>query len=177
MDASLRLRFVQHDKPVRSFQAFLLCHSERSEESTHGCFASLSMTRPKMSFRAFLLCHSKRQRGIHSWMLRFAQHDKTEDVIPSISFVSFRAPARNPLMDASLRWRSVQRDKPVQSFQAFLLCHSERSEESTHGCFASFSMTRPKMSFRASARNPAHGCFASLSMTNWWMLPSCSMTG
>ena len=57
---------------------------------------------------------------------RFAQHDKTEDVIPSISFVSFRAPARNPLMDASLRWRFVQHDKPVQSFRAFLLCHSER---------------------------------------------------
>jgi hypothetical protein len=72
MDASLRWRSVQHDKPVQSFQAFLLCHSEH-------------------------------QRGIHSWMLRFAQHDKTEDVIPSISFVSFRAPARNPLMDASLR--------------------------------------------------------------------------
>jgi len=34
-------------------------------------------------------------------------------------------------MDASLRWRSVQHDKPVQSFQAFLLCHSERSEESS----------------------------------------------
>jgi len=28
-------------------------------------------------------------------------------------------------------------------------------------------MTRPKMSFRASARNPAHGCFAALSMTGW----------
>jgi hypothetical protein len=67
-------------------------------------------------------------------MLRFAQHDKTEDVIPSVS------------------------------------------EESTHGCFASLSMTRP-MSFRtlffvipSVSEESTHGCFASLSMTNWWML-------
>jgi hypothetical protein len=32
-----------------------------------------------------LFCHSERQRGIHSWMLHFIQHDKTEDVIPSVS--------------------------------------------------------------------------------------------
>jgi len=102
---------------------------------------------------------------------RFAQHDKTEDVIPSISFVSFRAPARNPLMDASLRWRFVQHDKPVQSFQAFLLCHSKCSEESTHGCFASLSMTRPKMSFRAfllchseRSEESTHGCFTALAL-------------
>jgi hypothetical protein len=26
-----------------------------------------------------LFCHSERQRGIHLWMLRFAQHDKLVD--------------------------------------------------------------------------------------------------
>jgi hypothetical protein len=84
-----------------------------------------------------------------------------------------------------------------------LFCHSERSEESIawmlrfaqhdksgkHGCFTSFSMTRPKMSFRAlffvipSAceesiawmlrfaqhdKSGKHGCFTSFSMTAVW---------
>ena len=46
------LRFVQHDKGSVIPNA--------SEESTYGCFASLSMT----------------NRGV--WMLRFAQHDQLE---------------------------------------------------------------------------------------------------
>jgi hypothetical protein len=121
-------------------------------------------------------------------MLRFAQHDKTEDVIPSVS-------------EESSTWmlRFAQHDK-TDVIPNTLFCHSSACEESTHGCFTSLSMTRPKMSFRASARNPAHGClrfvrhdrpmlfrtlffvipaharnpvcgcFTSFSMTNWWML-------
>jgi len=122
----------------------------------HYAGAPFSMTNPKMSFRAFLLCHSEHQRGIHSWMLHYAGAPfsmTNRAVIPSISFVSFRAPARNPLMDASLRWRFVQHDKPVRSFRAFLLCHSERQRGihswMLHYAGASFSMTNPKMSFRA----------------------------
>jgi hypothetical protein len=90
MDASLRWRSVQRDKPVQSFQAFLLCHSERSEESTHGCFASLSMTNPCGHSEHFFCVIPSTSEESSTWMLRFAQHDKTEDVIPSISFVSFQ---------------------------------------------------------------------------------------
>ncbi len=39
-----------------------------------------------MSFQALLCCHSECGRGIHLWMLRFAQHDKTDYVIPSAFF-------------------------------------------------------------------------------------------
>jgi hypothetical protein len=73
------LRFAQHDK-TDVIPNTLFCHSERqrgihswmlrfaqhdktedvipsvSEESTHGCFTSLSMTDRR--------CHSERQRGI-----------------------------------------------------------------------------------------------------------------
>ena len=73
MDASLRLRFVQHDKTED-----VIPHT--SEESSA------------------------------MWMLRFAQHDKTEDVIPHTS--------------------------------------EESSAWMLHCACASFSMTRPKMSFR-----------------------------
>ena len=45
-----------------------------------------------LSFRAFsfvipsaLFCHSEPERGIRSWMLRCAQHDRTESVIPNAS--------------------------------------------------------------------------------------------
>jgi hypothetical protein len=75
-------------------------------------------------------------------MLRFAQHDKTEDVIPNA--------VRNPV------WmlRFVQHDKTEDVIPHALFCHSERMRGIQYGCFASFSMTRPKMSFRAHARNP-----------------------
>jgi hypothetical protein len=76
-----------------------------------------------------LFCHSERERGIHSWMLHCAQHDKSGKC----------------------------------------------------GCFASLSMTRPKMSFRARARNPLRGCFTSFSMTRavsfrtlFFVIPSVS---
>jgi hypothetical protein len=88
------------------------CHSEHSflsfrasaRNPVRGCFASLSMTNwwmlhfvqhdSRVVIPSTLFCHSERLRGIHLWMLRFAQHDRP---------MSFRASARNPLMDASLR--------------------------------------------------------------------------
>ena len=63
--------------------------------------------------------------------------------------------------------RFVQHDSRVV-IPNTLFCHSERMRGIQYGCFTSLSMTRPKMSFRASVRNPAHGCFASLSMTAVW---------
>ena len=80
--------------------------------------------RPSALFRnflPFLSCYSECQRGIHSWMLRFAQHDKGENVIPNAS------------------------------------------EESTHGCSASLSMTSDVIP--SVSKESTHGCFASLSMT------------
>ncbi len=60
--------------PLVSCRAFFPCHSERSEESKSMDaslrYASFSMTKREM---------------------HFIQHDKTESVIPSTSFVSFRA--------------------------------------------------------------------------------------
>ena len=76
------LRFAQHDKTEDVIPSV-------SEESTYGCFASLSMTNWWMLrfiqhdkggvVPHALFCHSERQRGIHSWMLHFAQHDKLVD--------------------------------------------------------------------------------------------------
>ena len=69
--------------------------------------------------------------------------------------------ARNLLMDASLRLRFVQHDKTED-----VIPHT--SEESSawmlHCACASFSMTRPKMSFRTPVRNPVHGCFTALTL-------------
>jgi hypothetical protein len=61
-------------------------------------------------------------------MLRFAQHDKTEDVIPNA--------VRNPV------WmlRFAQHDSRVVIPHA-LFCHSERMRGIQYGCFASLSMT------------------------------------
>ncbi len=91
MDASLRLRSVQHDKQ---------CHSKRKRGIQCGCFASLSMTKKENALRSQQeeRCHAEHSFG-HSehffsvipntsslsfpnavrnpvWMLRFAQHDK-----------------------------------------------------------------------------------------------------
>ena len=61
-------------------------------------------------------------------MLRFAQHDKTEDVIPNA--------VRNPV------WmlRFAQHDRPMLFRTLFFVIPSV-SEESTHGCFTALSMT------------------------------------
>jgi hypothetical protein len=62
-------------------------------------------------------------------MLRFAQHDKTEDVIPSAC-------------EESIAWmlHCAQHDKGGVVPHA-LFCHSERMRGIQYGCFASFSMT------------------------------------
>jgi len=85
------------------------------------------------------------------WMLRCAQHDKGENVIPNASeessmdaplrsawqAMSFRASARNPLMDASLRsaWQAMSFRTPVRNpvwmlrcAQHDKRCHSERQQ-------------------------------------------------
>ena len=90
VDASLRLRSVQHDKVV-SFQVLffvipsaLFCHSERSEESSMDAslrYASFSMTDD-------VIPNAVRNPV---WMLRYAQHDKSESNHGECSFLSFRA--------------------------------------------------------------------------------------
>jgi hypothetical protein len=100
-----------------------------------------------------LFCHSERQRGIHSWMLHFVQHDKTEDVIPSVSEESstwmLRFAQHDKTEDVipsaceeSIAWmlHFVQHDKGGVVPHA-LFCHSERQRGIQYGCFASFSMT------------------------------------
>ena len=68
MDASLRLRSVQHDKRGVIPSAFF-CHSERSEESSMDAslrYASFSMTDD-------VIPNAVRNPV---WMLRYAQHDR-----------------------------------------------------------------------------------------------------
>ena len=104
MDASLRLRSVQHDKVV-SFQVLFL------------------------SFRAlfFVIPSESEESSMDaSLRLRSVQHDKVVSfqvlffVIPSALFCHSER-SEESSMDASLRLRSVQHDRR---------CHSERSEES-----------------------------------------------
>jgi hypothetical protein len=106
MDASL----LQHDRPM-SFRTLFFVIPSVSEESTHGCFASLSMT--------------------NWWMLHFAQHDKTEDVIPSVSEESstwmLRFAQHDKLVDASLR----SHDRPMSFRTLFFVIPSVSEESST----------------------------------------------
>jgi hypothetical protein len=122
-------------RPKMSFRTLFFVIPSVSEESTHGCFASLSMT--------------------NWWMLHFIQHDKTEDVIPSVSEesthgcftslsmtrpkMSFRASVRNPAHGcfASLsmtNWwmlRFVRHDRPKMSFRTLFFVIPSVSEESS----------------------------------------------
>jgi hypothetical protein len=78
-------------------------------------------------------------------MLHFVQHDKCGGilhalfVIPNTFFCHSERKRGIYCMDASLRYAAFSMTKVK------------------HGCFASFSMTRVGMSFRARARNPACG--------------------
>ena len=76
MDASLRLRSVQHDKCGVIPSAFfvipsaLFCHSERERGIQYGCFTALRFVQ-----------HDKRgviPNAVRNpvWMLRYAQHDR-----------------------------------------------------------------------------------------------------
>ena len=105
--------------------------------------AALSMTRA-VSFRLLfsviphaLFCHSERQRGIHSWMLRCAQHDRMGTANLTLWSLSF---ARRGMF-----WRKPKQGEVARSSKHFfvipsiffcvipsaLFCHSERSEESS----------------------------------------------
>jgi hypothetical protein len=135
---------------IVSLRAFLLCHSERSEESTvwmlrfaqhdnvgmwmlHCACASFSMTGNVMpstfvmagivSLRAFLLCHSERSEESTVWMLRFAQHDNVGMWMLHCACASFSMTGN--VMPSTFVMTGIV------SLRAFLLCHSERSEEST----------------------------------------------
>jgi hypothetical protein len=96
MDASLRLRSVQHDKRGVVPSA-LFCHSERSffvipsesEESRawmlRFAYAPFSMT-SVVSFRALFFVIPSESEESRAWMLRFAQHHR---VVMSSTFVVF----------------------------------------------------------------------------------------
>jgi hypothetical protein len=112
MDASLRLRSVQHDKVVSFRTLFFVIPSESEESSAwmlHCAYASLSMT-SAVSFRAlFFVIPSESEESSAMWMLHFAyaqrsvQHDKC-GVIPSALFChSERERGIQCDVDASLR--------------------------------------------------------------------------
>ena len=126
--------------------AHLFCHAEHS--------LCVIPSIPFVSFRA----HARNP----VWMLCFAQHDKSDSVIPSESeesmtlFVLAKA-------DASLRLRFVQNDKsrsvtPNACEESIVWMlrfahHDKLGSWIPHFADASFSMTSA-VSFRARARNP-----------------------
>ena len=101
MDASLRLRSVQHDKRGVIPSAFfvipsaLFCHSERSEESSAWMLRFVQHDKRGVIPSAFF-CHSKcsffvipseSEESRAMWMLHCAQHDKVVDA--SLCFAPF----------------------------------------------------------------------------------------
>jgi len=101
MDASLRLRSVQHDK------CGVIPNAVRNP--VHGCFASLSMTKATVSFRTLFFVIPSESEESSAWMLhcayaqRSVQHDKC-GVIPSALFChSERERGIQCDVDASLR--------------------------------------------------------------------------
>jgi len=87
------------------------------------CYALFSMTDRK--------CHSERSEESIASMLRSVQHDKSRSVMPSISFVSFRARARNPL------WMLRCACAP---FSMTRRCHSEPERGIHCGCFTALAL-------------------------------------
>jgi len=80
MDASLRLRSVQHDKVVSFRTLFFVIPSESEESSAmwmlHCACAPFSMT-SAVSFRTlFFVIPSESEESSAMRMLHFAQHDK-----------------------------------------------------------------------------------------------------
>jgi len=122
------------------------------------------------NFLPFLSCYSECQRGIHSWMLRFTQHDKGENVIPSVSKESTHGCSASLSMTSDVI-PSVSEESTHGCFASLSMTSDvipSVSKESTHGCSASLSMTRAKMSFRTPVRNPVwmlHCTYAPFSMT------------
>ena len=88
MDASLRLRSVQHDKRG-VIPSALFCHSER-ERGIQCVDASLRLRSVQhdkvVSFRALFFVITSACEESRAWMLRFAQHHR---VVMSSTFVIF----------------------------------------------------------------------------------------
>jgi hypothetical protein len=104
MDASLRLRSVQHDKRGVIPSALFLSFRARARNPVRGCFASPSMT-SAVSFRTlfFVIPSESEESSMDaSLRLRSVQHDK-RGVIPSALFCHSERERGIPCMDASLR--------------------------------------------------------------------------
>ena len=157
MDASLRLRSVQHDKRGVIPNALFLSFRARARNPVwmlHCAYASLSMT-SAVSFRALFFVIPSKSEESSAWMLHFAyaqrsvQHDK-RGVIPSAFFLSFRAlffvipnAVRNPVHGC---FTSLSMTSAV-SFQVLffvipsaLFCHSERERGIQYGCFTALTL-------------------------------------
>ena len=146
MDASLRLRSVQHDKrgvipnAVRNpvwmlryayalFSMTRWCHSKCFFLSFRALFfvipseARNPVWMLHFAYALFSMTDDVIPNAVRNpvWMLRYAQHDKSESNHGECSFLSFRARARNPV------WmlHCAQHDKMVDASL----------------CFASLSMT------------------------------------
>jgi hypothetical protein len=79
-------------------------------------------------------CHSERQRGIHSWMLRFAQHDKT-DVIPSVSEESSTWMLRFACALFSMtRWCHSERQRGIHSWMLHFIQHDKTEDVIPSAC-------------------------------------------
>jgi len=120
------LHFAQHDKSDS-----VIPNAVRNP--VHGCFASLSMT-SVVSFRTlFFVIPSESEESSAMWMLHFAQHDKSDSVIPNA--------VRNPV------WmlRFAQHDKSDSVIPnavrnpVWMLRFAQHDKSGKRGCLTSLS--------------------------------------
>ncbi len=160
MDASLRLRSVQHDKTDR-----VIPNAVRNPVwMLHFAYASLSMTRAERCHSEHpLLCHSERSEESSmdaSLRLCFAQHDKTDRVIPNA--------VRNPAWMLHFAYAPLSMTRAERCHSEHpLLCHSERERgihttiaHGTHGLDGFCT----RIDFPVLAKEPAHGYFTALTL-------------
>jgi len=88
------------------------------------------------------------------WMLRFVQHDKTEDVIPSVS-------------EESSTWmlRFAQHDRPM-SFRTLFFVIPSACEESSTWMLRFVQHDKTEDVIPSACEESTYGRFASLSMTD-----------
>jgi hypothetical protein len=180
MDASLRLRSVQHDRTESIIPS-------ASEESTHGCFTALSMTNwrwqtspccPSPCKRRGTSAPADRVRSIQRGCftaLRSVQHDRTESVIPNASEESTHG-CFAALSMTNWRWQTSP-CCPSPCKRRGTSAPADRVRSIQRGCFTalrSVQHDRTESVIPNASEESTHGCFAALSMTNWrWQTSPC----
>jgi len=132
MDASLRLRSVQHDKCgvipsalFLSFRALFFVIPNAVRNPVHGCFTSLSMT-SAVSFRTLFFVIPSESEESSAWML----HCAYASLSMTKATVSFRAHARNPVWMLHCACAPFSMTSAVSFRTLFFVIPSESEESS-----------------------------------------------